>query len=308
VGLMVELNLLGKNELWITSVTLRDVNLSTVAAAVAQVLELGKNEVLVTDVGANCIVLDIMREQMDSKQIIGKRTELLNELRKVQGLMVTEKTDVHSEGVLGFLSLDRNVAEKAIQKSARMVQEIKERISKRCIVYPTGFELINRYIQDTNTPSIAQELGREGFAVDIGQVVDDDEYMIASKITEAVDSGYGLVILTGGVGAEKKDRTIEAILRIDHSAATPYIIKYEVGTGRHAKDGVRIGVGKVGETTIVALPGPTDEVKLALRPLIEGLYQKLDTHSLANQVAEVLRERLRHGINKLERHDRMQEL
>jgi molybdenum cofactor synthesis domain-containing protein len=297
---MVELNLLGKNELWIIDVILRDVNLSTVAGAVAQVLGLGRDEVLVADARADCIVLDIMREHMNAEQIIGKRAKLLSELSKVRGLTITDETDIHSEGILGFISLDRNVAEKAIEESTKIVQELKEKVAKRCIVYPTGFELIKGYVQDTNTASIVEDLKREGYAVDVGQVLNDDEHSIASKITEAVDSGYGIVILTGGVGAEDKDRTIEGILKIDHSAATPYIIKYQVGNGRHAKDGVRIAVGRVGEATIVALPGPTDEVKLALGPLVKGLSQKLDKHRLANEVAGALRERLRHAMNKSE--------
>ena len=291
--MMTDVNLLGKRELWITNLTLRDVNLSTVAGIVAKVLGLRIGDVLVTDVRENYIVLDIIRDVVNAEQIFGKRRELLDELSKVPGLTVTEKTDIHSEGILGFISLDKDVARRVIQESRRMVEEIKKKIGRRCIVYPTGSELIRGYIQDTNTPLIAEKLMRRGYTVDVGQTIDDDEHLIASKIIEAVDSGYGLVVLTGGVGAEHKDRTVEGVLKTDPSAATPYIIKYKVGTGRHAKDGVRIAVGRVGETSIVALPGPTEELKLALEPLIQSLSQGLDKHTLANQIAEALRERLR---------------
>ena len=39
----------------------------------------------------------------------------------------------------------------------------------------------------------------------------------------AVEAGYGVVVTTGGVGAESKDHTIEALLKVDPQAATPYL-------------------------------------------------------------------------------------
>lgn len=59
----------------------------------------------------------------------------------------------------------------------------------------------------------------------------------------------------------RKIRTsaIEALLTLDPDAATPWLV-VERGTGRHVKDGVRIGVAQMGLTTYVSLPGPHDEV------------------------------------------------
>jgi len=80
---------------------------------------------------------------------------------------------------------------------------------------------------------------------------------IASALRRAVNEGFGLVITTWGGWCEDKDRTIEGLLELDPTAATPYIIRYEKGKGRHEKDGVRIGVGYVKPSFIIALPDRT---------------------------------------------------
>ena len=95
------------------------------------------------------------------------------------------------------------------------------------------------------------------------------------------------------MGAEAKDCTLEALLALDPGAVTPHICKYEKGTGRHAKDGVRIGVGRAFDSLIVALPGPNDEVRASLDVLVEGLRSNLDKHALAEEIARNLRALLR---------------
>jgi hypothetical protein len=105
-----------------------------------------------------------------------------------------------------------------------------------------------------------------------------------------------LILTTGGVGAEEKDRTVEALLKVDPQAATPYILKFDVGTGRHVKDGVRIAVGKVGVSRLIALPGPTREVEIGLNRLLEGLDRGWDDVKIAEHIASGLRETWRkHG-------------
>jgi hypothetical protein len=101
-----------------------------------------------------------------------------------------------------------------------------------------------------------------------------------------VNEGFGLIVTTGGVGAEGKDRTIEALLELDPMASTPYIIHYEKGTGRHEKDGVRIGISYVKPSLIIALPGPHEEVKIGIEVIIDGLKRGLDKEKLATALSE----------------------
>nr|WP_240912564.1 molybdopterin-binding protein [Thermococcus sp. LS2] len=164
---------------------------------------------------------------------------------------------------------------------------------KRVKVIPTGNEVVAGIIQDTNSPLIKEKFEELGYEVDVSPPVEDDERAIANAIESAIYEGYGIIITTGGVGAEEKDKTVEATKRIDPSAATPYIVHYQKGTGRHAKAGVKIGVGKVGEFLIINLPGPNEEVRECLDVLIPELEKgNYDKEYLANLLASKLRERL----------------
>ena len=55
----------------------------------------------------------------------------------------------------------------------------------------------------------------------------------------------------------------------------------------------RIGVGKVGEIWIINLPGPNDEVAACIDTLIMGLKDNQDKYVLAENLANILRSRLR---------------
>ena len=177
-----------------------------------------------------------------------------------------------------------------------MGEEIRRRVALRAIVFSTGFEVEKGMIADTNYPLIEKRLTQAGYTVKFGGILPDERGAIAFRLQRAAEEGYGLIITTGGVGAEAKDCTVEAFQRVDPSAASPYILKFEVGTGRHAKDGVRIAVGEVGISRFVALPGPTREVQIGLERLLEALEKEFQKAEIAEHIASKLRERWRgHG-------------
>lgn len=298
---MMEVNLIGKTELWITNIKLEGANLSEISRVVAKCLELNEDEVLVVDAGADHIALDILRETLNMEQFAGKERLLFKELSKLDGVTITEDTSIHSDGVLGWMSLEEEEVPQVIERTQEMADEIKKRTLRRVKVIPTGNEVVSGIIQDTDSLLIKQEFEKHGYEVDISPPVEDDERAIANNIESAMYDGYGIIITTGGVGAEKKDKTVEATQRIDPEAATPYIVYYKKGVGRHVKDGVRIGVGKAGEFLIINLPGPNEEVKECLDVLIpeleKGNYEKED---IANLLASKLRERL---LRKVKKHD-----
>jgi molybdopterin biosynthesis enzyme MoaB len=149
-------------------------------------------------------------------------------------------------------------------------------------------------VMDINALAIRAKLSFEGYTVKFGDTLKDDEVLISARLRMAADDGYGLVIITGGVGAEEKDRTIESVLMVDPQATTPAVVKYELGVGRHKhKDSVRIAVGNISGTLIVALPGPNDEVQSGLQALVEGLDLNESKERLADRIADRLRERLK---------------
>jgi molybdenum cofactor synthesis domain-containing protein len=291
---VAEYNLLKKTELRIEGISLKGANLNDIANVTAEVLGMDHSEVLVTDFQDDRMTLDVLRKSVDAHAIVGKHEKLLRRLGELPGVGITADASVSSDGMLGWIAFDVREAGEALERSEKIAEGIRHRISRRAIIFSTGREVETGRIEDTNRPALAKRLEAEGYAVRQGPTLKDDRLLIAAALRQAAeDEGFGLVITTGGVGAEAKDQTVEAVLELDPGAATPYICRYEVGAGRHHKDGVRIAVGWVGETMVVALPGPNDEVRACLDILAEGLVAGLDKHALAEGLAGNLRELLR---------------
>jgi hypothetical protein len=285
-------NLLEKTELWINEITLEHANLTEIAETVAQILGIDRNKILVVDVRPRHITLDILDKEIPDEHIIGKEKVILNALSTLEGVSITDSTYIHSNGILGMICLDTQDAKQIMSTVHEITNEIQDKMSKRAIIFPTGFELKQKLIIDTNTPYLKKVLEEEGFTVAIGEIIDDSIEDMECKLNDALSRAYGLVITTGGVGAEDKDKTVEGVLKVDPTAATSYIVKFEQGLGRHVKDGVRIAVGKVGPSYIVSFPGPNDEVIIASKVLIDSLKAKHDKEQIAQKIANALAEKL----------------
>ena len=291
-GINMEVNLIGKTELWIQNIKLKNADLTEIGKAVAEVLGLKGDEVLVVDASSDHITLDILRDTLNMEQFMGKEKELLRRLSEVAGFEGTEKTSIHSEGILEMISLDKELTEEVASKAALMGRQVESAFLRRVKVFPTGGEVISGVIKDTNSPLIKQEFEKRGYQVSIGGPLPDDEIVIANSVENEIYQGYGIVITTGGVGAEEKDKTIEATKRLDPTAAVRWTVKYEK-KGRHVKEGVRVGVGKVGKALIINLPGPTDEVKNCLEVVLNAISQRdYDKETLASLLASTLKTRL----------------
>lgn len=291
----IDLNLLQKTELWVEGVSLENARLDEIARGVAEALELEPPEVMVVDVREDHLVLDILRPVLKAGQIAGKEKEILHRLAGIPGVHLAPNAGLHSEGALGWVCLDQGDYEPALKKSQEMGEEIRRKVARRAIVFSTGFEVEQGLIADTNFPLMRERLEKEGYNVCFGGILPDDAAAIAWRLQGALDEGYGLILTSGGVGAEEKDCTVEALLKVDAQAAAPYILKFEAGKGRHAKDGVRIAVGRVGLSLLVALPGPTREVQLGLERLLDALAGGWDEKKTAEHIAAGLREKWKFG-------------
>lgn len=295
---MTEFDLLRKTELRIEGISLKNANLGEIASVVGDTLKIERKDLLVTDVQRDHLVIDILKKGLDAHHLVGKKDELLKRLSKLPGVKITEKTSIVSEGMLSWIASEPSEARKALKRSEKMAKEIQQRLSRTAIVFSTGSEVANGQVMDTNAPTISHRLNSEGYSVKFGPTLKDDDMLIAANLRQAVNDGYGLVIITGGVGAEDKDRTIEAVLMLDPEAATPHILKYQLGVGRHKhKDTVRIAIGQISHTLIVALPGPNDEVQLSLDALVKGLASKSSKDILAENIVRSLKKRLKEKIH-----------
>lgn len=289
----MELDLFEKTEIWIRPIQIIDVDLDKIAEAFAEVLHFERTEVMVVDVREDTVTVDILKRAVKAEDIIGKRDALLHALAAIPGVSITSETTIHSDGILGLIDIeDQKTAAEILVGMERMGREVRKRVRMRAIVFPSGFEVQRGMIRDTNSPYIQTRLTQEGFNVTVGNTLEDDMESIVRALRGALSEGYGLIITTGGVGAEDKDRMIEALQRIDPDASAPYIIRYEKGTGRHEKDGVKIGVAYRNPSYIISLPGPHEEVRIGMEIIIEGLKTGLDKEMLASNLSKAYRMRL----------------
>jgi molybdenum cofactor synthesis domain-containing protein len=285
----VEYRLLEKTELFIRPLQLAGADLGACAQAVAFALELRPQDIVVTDAIEDHLILDVLVPTIQANQIIAKRKTLLNALAAVPGVHITDETEVHSDGILGLISLDEETGQEVLERSRTMQTQIAEAMRRRVMVFATGQEVLAGQIRDTNTPFLTESLSGEGYKVVHGPILSDRVDTIARAFKQGAEEGYGILITTGGIGAENKDQTIEALSRVDTQAELPYILRFQKGQGRHDKEGVRIGVGVLNQTLIVCLPGPHEEVRLVWPVLKEGIKANLDKKVLAKNLAEVLR-------------------
>lgn len=290
---MNEFDLLKKNELKFRPITLEGADLNQIAATIAEVMQLEQAEVLVTDYLDHVMTLDILRSTIYPHQILAKKEPLLAALAQIPGVRLSEQTGVYSEGMLGWIAANAEDAAAALHTAEAMGASIRERLSKRAMIFSTGAEVLKGEIKDTNSITIADELQRQGYTVRFGGALRDDQDLIAGSLRKAVFEGYSLLITTGGVGAESKDCTVEALLDLDPQAATPYICTFRKGHGRHVKDGVRIAVGEFEDALIITLPGPNDEVRACMPLVMQALAERPSKQQFAESLAANLRDTLR---------------
>jgi hypothetical protein len=288
----MSLHLFNKREIFFRGLELAGVNLDQIAQVVAKELGLAEHEVLVVDARADLLTLDVLNAEVEVERIAGRGPALLLALSQIPGLKVRADAQIHSEGVLGLVNLPVENAEGLSTTVTAMEREIRANVARRAVILPTGSEIIAGHVKDTNTPFLINLLRSEGYTAEAGPAVADDLDSAIGALTEAGLKGNGLVVTTGGTGAESKDWMIEAILALDPAAATPYVVHYHRGQGRHAKDGVRLAVGCVELTTYIALTGPHREVRLVAPVLVRGLKQGMSNSQLAEEMANLLRAEL----------------
>lgn len=287
----MELNLFGKKELWLYGITLNKVNLGALASVVADVLQLPREKVFVVDAGTDHVTLDLLCDRIKAEQILGREKELLAALASVPGITLSDGATIHAEGILGFISCNPETAGEALNRSNKMYKELVQRLKKRVVIFSTGSEVAAGLIEDTNSPWLMEVFQAREYLARKGGVLSDDQEAIAGALRRAAVEGYGLAITTGGVGAEGKDCTVEALLKVDPEAETRYLVYFKEGTGRHVKPGVRIGVGRLEHMLIVTLPGPHNEVRALTPVLLAGMEKGLDCAALADALAEGWRAR-----------------
>jgi molybdenum cofactor synthesis domain-containing protein len=286
-------DLLDKNELRVTDIGLAEADLSTLAAVAAGVLGLTPDEILVTDYLDHTLTFDVLRPTIYPHQLVGRSDDLLNALRAVPGVTLSARSQVTANGMLGWIAADSDQMTAALTEAQSIAEQVSARVAKRVAVFSTGAELVSGEVKDTNWSAISSRLTEAGFSCEHLGTLADDEQLIAGSIRRAAGMGFGVVLTTGGVGAEAKDCTVEAVLSLVADAVTRYTCHFTAGHGRHTKDGVRIAVGTYRGCRVISLPGPNDEVRACLDHIVSGLWADGSDEMLASAIAQTLRQLLR---------------
>ena len=194
-----------------------------VAARAAKVLGLPAEQVLVV-MRDDHICLDILAKTVDMRQLIGQQAGLLDGLRGIEGLTVREDAYVDSAGIMGLISCEPLQSSEIVARTVAMSGEIERTVLRRARVYATGFEVRKGMIEDTNSPYLLALIESRATGPSSAEFWKTTFHAIAHGRRDAAERGFGLVITTGGVGAEDKDFSVEAVIRLDPKAATPWIV------------------------------------------------------------------------------------
>ena len=84
----------------------------------------------------------------------------------------------------------------------------------RCAVLTVSDRCSRGGTEDTSGPEIVRILATWGWVVEVREVLPDDEMLVSERLATLADSGFSLVITTGGTGLGPRDRTPEATLRV----------------------------------------------------------------------------------------------
>ena len=213
------LNLLEKTELWVNEITLDNTNLTDLANAVARVLGLSEGEVLVVDVRPRHITLDVLATDIPQENIIGKEQAILDAVAALPGVTLYPETYIHSNGILGQICAGVEDQEAMLERVAKMTEELRKNVSRRAIVFPTGFELQQGLIEDTNTPYLKEMLEKHleyTGSIKAKNVLDDFEENL-SKFKKIIPEDYKELFIMANqfeeLGMSKEEAQIEAFYK-----------------------------------------------------------------------------------------------
>lgn len=158
------------------------------------------------------------------------------------------------------------------------------------IIIPTGDEIKNGLVLDTNSPRIMElVLGCWPACRIVRAVPAEDVKEEIQKEIRGWGSGQGLIFLTGGSGG---GRAFNSDLAVDctHTAVEELLESSEaveiIGSNGHLL--AKIVVGKYEDKLLVTLPGPTVEAVGGAKAVLENLAGELDLKRIATKVAQAI--------------------
>ncbi len=144
----------------------------------------------------------------------------------------------------------------------------------RAVIIPTGDEIANGVVCDTNSPAIAGILRRHfnDCRVTVQPPVRDDRAALAAALHAAVRPNIDLAVFIGGSGG---GAAFDPALAPDltHAVLANELEEYELRDlmGSNGHLWARLLAGRLGATLVVNVPGPYDEALAAAEAICTTL-------------------------------------
>jgi len=84
----------------------------------------------------------------------------------------------------------------------------------RCAVLTISDRCSRGETEDRSGPEVVRILTSWGWPAEVREILPDNEMLVSERLATLADSGFSLVITTGGTGLGPRDRTPEATLRV----------------------------------------------------------------------------------------------
>ena len=149
-----------------------------------------------------------------------------------------------------------------------------DQMIEKAYILPTGGEILDGTVLDTDSPMIMGELLRMNPGLMITRLppIDDDKKAIAGCIQSLADSGADLIVLVGGSGGGHRH---SPTLGFDFThTAIENLLENPYFTSLYGKNGhmwCRLACGFLGKALLINLPGPFIEAQAAIRAFVLAL-------------------------------------
>ena len=263
--------LFGKTHLHAYGVSLESANLGTVAAEVGRALGLPGDKVWTVYVGEDQVDFDVMADTVELDDWQGAESQVLEALRRVDGVRLANDARIAGEGILGSVGWEGDGAA-AGDADIAVAKRIQEMRRTRASVWSTGGELLAGRIDDQNAPYLESVARAASLNVTVEGVLADASAAVVRGVEYSLGQGAGWILTSGGIGKGPGDFTHAALGYLDPSYAHVPAVTFEHNGIPCA---VEVGVGICEGSYVVALPGPHDEVRACgavLTDMFNGVY------------------------------------
>ena len=159
-------------------------------------------------------------------------------------------------------------------------------------ILPTGDEIKNGIVRDTDSPMIMSIILREfpDCAVHRASPLNDNLDAISRKIVSCADEGADLIISIGGSGEGSKHSNILAHDYTHHGMDA--VLEEKCSTALYGKNGhmwSRLVCGFYKKTLVINVPGPYEEAKVAMEAFVDAYnHQEPDIEKINSAMAEAV--------------------